>query len=251
MNRTHFLCFILLALSFFQLDAQSYTFQGTITDQITNEPLPFVKVYVPNTTSGTVSDINGEYRLETISRPDSLVFQMVGFEDHVIPIDKKLGEGSITHFNVVLREIRPGPPPGIILPAYLVWDRKSYTGPMDIINRRAMNRFDPASIEASMNAIPGVRFDSRGVGGSRRLSVRGSLLRSPFGVRNLKTYMNGAPLTMADGATPMELVDVGLIRNMDVHKGPWGSEYGPGMGGVLFVNHLPGDIRGKIGGRAQ
>lgn len=77
MNRTHFLCFILLALSFFQLDAQSYTFQGTITDQITNEPLPFVKVYVPNTTSGTVSDINGEYRLETISRPDSLVFQMV------------------------------------------------------------------------------------------------------------------------------------------------------------------------------
>ena len=44
----------------------------------------------------------------------------------------------------------------------------------------------------AMNTVPGVRMEERSPG-SYRLSVRGSLLRSPFGIRNVKIYMDEMP----------------------------------------------------------
>ncbi len=41
----------------------------------------------------------------------------------------------------------------------------------------------------ALNTLPGVRMEERSPG-SYRLSIRGSLLRSPFGVRNVKVYFD-------------------------------------------------------------
>ena len=49
-----------------------------------------------------------------------------------------------------------------------------------------------ANLLPAINTIPGVRMEERSPG-SYRLSIRGSLLRSPFGVRNIKIYLNGLP----------------------------------------------------------
>lgn len=97
------------------------------------------------------------------------------------------------------------------------------------------DRNSAASIQPTMNTIPGVIMESRGDGGSRRLSIRGSLMRSPFGVRNVKVYWNEFPLTLADGSTGLELIDPEDIGRVEVLKGPQGSVYGEGHGGaVLF-----------------
>ncbi|MDQ2794216.1 MAG: TonB-dependent receptor plug domain-containing protein, partial [Bacteroidota bacterium] len=63
-------------------------------------------------------------------------------------------------------------------------------------------------------------------------SIRGSTLRSPFGVRNVKVYYNGLPLTEAGGSTPLNLLDPAIIGRLEVLKGPAGSVYGAGTGGV-------------------
>ena len=95
------------------------------------------------------------------------------------------------------------------------------------------------SPQLSLNSLPGVRFESRGIDGSRRISIRGSSLRSPFGVRNVKVYWNGIPITSPDGSTGMEIIDVSLISSMEVLRGPGASVYGAGMGGVLMVKSIP------------
>ncbi|NQX92555.1 MAG: TonB-dependent receptor plug domain-containing protein, partial [Flavobacteriales bacterium] len=41
------------------------------------------------------------------------------------------------------------------------------------------------SLKNQLNTLPGVQMESRGMGGSRRLSIRGSFIRSPFAVRNI------------------------------------------------------------------
>src|SRR5690606_4930551 len=51
---------------------------------------------------------------------------------------------------------------------------------------------------SALNTVPGVRMEERSPG-SYRLSIRGSLLRSPFGIRNIKVYMDEMPLTDAGG----------------------------------------------------
>ncbi|MFZ4101791.1 MAG: TonB-dependent receptor plug domain-containing protein, partial [Sphingobacterium thalpophilum] len=77
----------------------------------------------------------------------------------------------------------------------------------------------------ALNAVPGIRMEERSPG-SYRLSIRGSALRSPFGVRNVKIYLDELPLTDAGGNTYLNLIDVNSINNIEVIKGPDGSLFG-------------------------
>ncbi|HKZ66998.1 MAG TPA: Plug domain-containing protein, partial [Chitinophagaceae bacterium] len=56
-----------------------------------------------------------------------------------------------------------------------------------LITAKDIERYANTSLLSSVNTIPGVRMEERSPG-SYRLNIRGSLLRSPFGVRNLKVY---------------------------------------------------------------
>ncbi len=91
------------------------------------------------------------------------------------------------------------------------------------------------TLVAAMNTLPGVRMDERSPG-SYRLSIRGSLLRSPFGVRNVKVYWQDLPLTDAGGNSPLNAFDVRSIGRVEVIRGPGGSLYGAGTGGTVLLN---------------
>jgi iron complex outermembrane recepter protein len=84
------------------------------------------------------------------------------------------------------------------------------------------------------NAVPGVRMEERSPG-SYRLSVRGSLLRSPFGIRNIKVYFNDLPLTDGGGNTYLNLIDISQISSAEILKGPVASAYGAGTGGAVLL----------------
>ncbi len=103
------------------------------------------------------------------------------------------------------------------------------------VDSRALNRFNNTSILPAVNTIPGVRMEERSPG-SYRFSIRGSMLRSPFGVRNVKVYWNGLPFTDGGGNTYLNLLDFNSIGSLEVIKGPGGSLYGAGTGGVLLLN---------------
>ena len=102
-----------------------------------------------------------------------------------------------------------------------------------VIDARTVEQFSPAALTQAVNTLPGVRLEERATA-SYRLSIRGSTLRSPFGVRNVKAYYNGIPFTEASGSTPLNLLDPALIGRLEVVKGPAGSVYGAGTGGVAL-----------------
>ena len=77
---------------------------------------------------------------------------------------------------------------------------KEVAAPVSIINQRQFQRFGNISIIPAVNAAPGVRMEERSPG-SYRLNIRGSSLRSPFGVRNVKIYLNDIPFTDPGGNT--------------------------------------------------
>lgn len=91
------------------------------------------------------------------------------------------------------------------------------------------------SLLPAINSIPGVRMEERSPG-SYRLSVRGSLLRSPWGVRNVKVYLDEFPLTDAGGNTYLNLIEPRSIQRMEVLKGPHGSLFGANSGGVILID---------------
>ncbi|MCK8494295.1 TonB-dependent receptor [Spirosoma sp. RP8] len=107
-----------------------------------------------------------------------------------------------------------------------------------LLTRRDLNqRFGTPTIVPSLNTLPGVRADERSPG-SYRLAIRGSAIRSPFGVRNVKTYWNELPLTDAGGNTPLNALDVRALGRIEVIKGPSGSLYGAGTGGTVLFSGL-------------
>jgi len=91
------------------------------------------------------------------------------------------------------------------------------------------------SLVSAMNTIPGVRMEERSPG-SYRLSIRGSLLRSPFGIRDVKIYYDDIPLTDAGGNTYLNAIDFNSIQGVEVLKGPDGSLFGANSGGVVLIS---------------
>jgi iron complex outermembrane receptor protein len=91
------------------------------------------------------------------------------------------------------------------------------------------------SFVTALNTVPGVRAEERSPG-SYRLSIRGSLLRSPFGVRDVKIYFDEIPLTDAGGNTYLNSVDISQIRHVEILKGPDGSLFGANSGGVVLLS---------------
>jgi iron complex outermembrane receptor protein len=104
-----------------------------------------------------------------------------------------------------------------------------------LLNHEELNRLAPNSMVSVFNTQPGIRMEERSPG-SYRFSIRGSLLRSPYGVRNIKIYWNNLPLTDATGNTYLNLVDLQQVTTAEILKGPAASIYGANTGGVVLLN---------------
>lgn len=108
------------------------------------------------------------------------------------------------------------------------------TGSVSLANQQALSQQPSSSLVSAMNTISGVRMEERSPG-SYRLSIRGSLLRSPFGVRNIKIYFDDFPLTDAGGNTYLNALDGAGVSQIQVLKGPQASIYGANSGGVVLI----------------
>ncbi|WP_346236585.1 TonB-dependent receptor family protein [Niabella insulamsoli] len=97
-------------------------------------------------------------------------------------------------------------------------------------------RTNQLSLVNDLNAVPGVRMEERSPG-SYRINVRGSSLRSPFGVRNVKVYWNNLPLTDPGGGTYFNQLAYNNFSSIELFKGPVASMYGAGTGGLLLINN--------------
>lgn len=122
----------------------------------------------------------------------------------------------------------------VIRPYFSVQPLLRSTGSVGILDQAVLDQQPNSSMVTAMNTIPGVRMEERSPG-SYRLSLRGSLLRSPFGIRNVKIYVDDFPLTDAGGNTYLNALDISAAGSIEVLKGPQSSIYGANSGGVVLI----------------
>ncbi|WP_157637857.1 SusC/RagA family TonB-linked outer membrane protein [Flexithrix dorotheae] len=88
---------VALVLCIFSAYAQDRTLTGTVTSgEDDNSPLPGVNVLIKGTSQGTITDIDGNFKLNAPEGAQALVFSYVGFLNQEVEI------GSQSNFNVVL-----------------------------------------------------------------------------------------------------------------------------------------------------
>lgn len=115
--------------------------------------------------------------------------------------------------------------------------QSSTTASVKIIDLTNGDRYNKTSLVNEFNAIAGVRMEERSPG-SYRINIRGSSLRSPFGVRNVKVYWNDIPVTDPSGNTYFNQFAWNNFSSIEIFKGPASSLYGSGTGGLILLNNL-------------
>lgn len=90
------------------------------------------------------------------------------------------------------------------------------------------------ALSESLARVPGVTATNRNnQAQDPQISSRGFGSRSAFGVRGVRVYVDGIPLTMPDGQGQPGVVDLSAVKSVEVLRGPFSALYGNSSGGVI------------------
>lgn len=226
------LCLFFYLLFSLSAIAQSQI-KGRVYDIYRLTPLAGVSVIFPNNV-GTITDKNGEFTLDCTGDLQ-LTLRIVGYETYTSMVKdcNRTLQIGMTPSNSSLNEVQIyGANSG---------NKAVLTQPQSIglLSRREITRNDLVFPENYLNLLPGVRMEKRTASGGQRILIRG--YGYPAGSGNpvnfngsgIKAYLNGIPLTDAEGVTIFDDVDYSTLGNIEVIKGPASSIYGTGIGGVV------------------
>lgn len=93
-----------------------------------------------------------------------------------------------------------------------------------------------ASLDELLVHLPGVTVSNRGnPTQDPRIAIRGFGARSAFGVRGIRVLRDGIPLTLPDGQTPVDYLDLESVGSIEVIRGSASALYGNAAGGVIDI----------------
>ena len=105
-------------------------------------------------------------------------------------------------------------------------------------------------LDESLVNIPGLFFQNRyNFAQDLRISIRGFGSRASFGIRGIGIYADGIPLTLPDGQSSVDAIDLGSAERIEVIRGPFSSVYGAASGGVINITTEDGPETPYVSGR--
>lgn len=202
--------------------AQEYL-QGQVLDANTGTPLAGATVQFPGTGQGDITNTQGLFSLPLLG--DSLIASYLGYRSDTLTVLQ-----SGVFYTIALQAGRE-------LPVVTAQARRTT---IDLNRAASVQRIESAQIEQTdqlnpsvlFNQVPGV-FMQTGALNTNRITIRGVGNRNPFGTAKIRAYLNDIPLTNGVGETVLEDIDLSLIDRMEIRRGPTGSSYGAGLGGLI------------------
>ena len=166
--RTVSACLIITLFGVSAAYAQDMTITGQVTSQENGEPLPGVNVILKGTTTGTVTNVDGEYRLSVPSDAEDLTFSFIGMRDQT----EAIGGRSTIDVSMVPDDVQLDE---VLVVAYGNTTKEAFTGSASVVDSEQLARRNVTSpIAAIEGNATGVQFTSpTGPGDSPGIIIRG------------------------------------------------------------------------------
>jgi iron complex outermembrane receptor protein len=206
---------------------------GTVIDEETEEPLTGVNIVIQGTSTGTATDIDGNYSLEVPSLDGTLVVTYIGYIRQEIPIDER------TEIDIVLAPDR-AELDDIVVVGYGTQEERQITGSISSVSA---DEFTQGNVnnpgELIQGKVPGLNISTEG----------GNPNGDPtFRLRGVSSFSNNEPLIVVDGiiGASLENIDPNDIASIDVLKDASASAiYGTrGGAGVIAITTKKGAADG-------
>jgi len=223
--------YCLLSIGFLYTFGMSHVYgqqiKGHVYDSQNRQPLAGVTLLSATDQAITQTDVNGYFEISAQAPIDAVKAVMIGYKTQWIKIKEDQQELNVQLDvdHVQLSEVR-------VAGYGNARANRETAGAISVVTTRDINRGSAVSLQSAFNSIPGVRMDQSTLS-EARISIRGNGVRSSYGIRNIKIYVNDIPITEADGTTRIEAIDVNSIGRAEIIKGPASSIYGAGTGGVI------------------
>ena len=200
--------------------------KGRVIDSADQKAISEVHILALPGGEGAVSDKDGNFQLISDSSIKQLSFTHISYKALTVSLS------DTTSNLAVSLQVQPNQLNEFV--AGFETNKTLHFTPASVavVGQQELERYNNTSLLPAVNTVPGVRMEERSPG-SYRFSIRGSLIRSPFGVRNIKVYWNEIPFTDPTGNTQLNLLDYHSIGRIEIIKGLAGSIYGAGTGGVV------------------
>ncbi|HEU4902336.1 MAG TPA: TonB-dependent receptor plug domain-containing protein, partial [Flavisolibacter sp.] len=231
MKQTFFLAALLAAC----VAIHAQTIKGRVIDEATKTPLAGATIHYSG--DRIITDAAGGFSIEC-GKANALTVSFIGYNSTRIVI-KNCNDnlnvalvpafGSLENVEITVTSNQN---------KSLLYQPQSITkiGTTEI--RRGTGLFLDDAINSN---IPGVSMQRRTVSAGQQFNIRGygngvrgtNGPQSNFDGQGYKVYLNGIPVTDAEGITLMDDIDFGSIGNVEVVKGPAGTLYGLAIAGVV------------------
>ncbi|MCK8479821.1 SusC/RagA family TonB-linked outer membrane protein [Psychroserpens algicola] len=209
--------------------SQEVDVRGTVTDQVSGEPLPGVNILVKGTSIGAYTDFDGNFEIKNIQVNSVLVFTYVGFKDQEVivkndePLSVRLIQDSESLDEVVII-------------GYGSQRKELVTGAYSSIDAESIVETNPTRIEEALKgSAAGVQVNANSGSPGAALNIR---------IRGITTNGDNSPLVIVDGVNignDLSIIDPNDIEKMDIIKDASSAIYGvQGANGVILITTKSG-----------
>lgn len=214
--------------------SQNVEINGKVNEVATGLPMPGVNVTVKNSTTGTVTDMDGNF---TISAPSgsTLVFTFIGFKSKEVAVTGPSMTVSLEEDSQTLDEV--------VVIGYGTQKRKEVTGAVSVVDSKTLDQLKPVKVEQALQGtVSGVNVTTQSGAPGANLSIR---------IRGIGTNGNNDPTVIVDGFVLNNPQDLGLMNPNDIEsitvlKDAQAAIYGTiGANGVILVTTKKGRKNSK------
>lgn len=208
------------------------TIKGTVSDEY-GEPLIGVSVLVQGTTTGTITDIDGNYTLEILNDEAVLEFSYIGYQKTSLRV------AGASSFNIIMKEDAQQLNEVVVTAMGIERKEKSLTyATQQVKGDELMKVQDANFVNALSGKASGVTItpSAGGAGGASKILLRGN--KSILGNNSPLIVIDGVPMTnnvngqtgfdggsnltyssTSEGSDPLSLVNPDDIESLNILKG--------------------------------